>query len=392
MDIVWSTVTGTQLHCKKESVATFLERHSLSLSTHAVVQITWSGTRLVGQRTLELDGLLGRVENAKTLRYLLVQPEHQLTICLNSYTREFLLADLNQLTFSCAKQTPISQVLRDLRHYFSPDLVESHFTLYTVESTALGRTLVEVKLGSVAETYTNLQLQARDPFLLARTRQPQYVQSFYQLDTFNSSLLFATQYAISLYSHFILAQKKGGPDKYGQSLEITEDLRAFKQVFGKRHFLVIETPGTRWTFYSKSRPNTDQLLYEIKQAPRYKPREIEPSKSNKIQRYCQSIETLLAKNNPSLSSLPLFSRIFPSELPTDQMAQDPVQLLHKLESYLQRSVWDNVNIEFILYLLVAQNILPIDGLQDEVRQFSTHRKQILSQLRDFLHRQQSNRH
>ncbi|KAI5189747.1 hypothetical protein NECID01_0653 [Nematocida sp. AWRm77] len=374
--------TEEYLSFERELVSSFLSRNNLSLTTHAVVKVVLHKDTYMALETLELGSYLEPACSSEHF-YFLTEPEVSVDVCLNPYTKQMLRTEESRLSFFCAKHLSVSSIWTLLFRMFSASLKIKYFALYCTEDSAYGYSLKKAPLYQKLRAGSVFYLQAEEPFVLAQTEPPIFSSSFLQLRSFNSPYLFAKSYKIDVFGHFLCATKSTRKNMPEHSLEITEDLRAYKQVVGTRVFAVVEQNGVRWSLHHKNPNEVEELLRAIAHAPRHKPRLVTSSEKETWKKKCSALNGVLGKTF-SNSSLHKVLTLFPSEMPNSYQIshqEPPEVLIQKLAAHLQRSIWDNVTIEFIAYLLTLQNVPLSFELHREIRAFSVGRKKILAQLK-----------
>ncbi|KAI5188968.1 hypothetical protein NEMIN01_0232 [Nematocida minor] len=383
--MVWCIQTGNYLEFSKESVCAFFTRNSIPISAHTIVKVHLKESAYSSEETLHLNSQLEPSPH-KTHIYILTKPEHTFSIDLNSYARDTLRTQQNKITLYTPSNLPVLSVISTLKKYFPSFHFFHYFSLYYRIKTPHGRSLKQAKPNETVCTMPSvLYLQPVNPFELARMQSPSFTGEFYQLKTLNSSTVFSKKYTVSIYGHFLFAVKKGSSSPLGQSLEVTADLIAYKQTVGNRSLAVIEQGGTRWSLYSRNSEAVESLLYYIEQTPKYQPREIGAETAKSWERKCHNVQNIIS-HNISSSSLPRAAVLFPQDVPMVREELNEIKspgfLIRKLEAHIQRSIWDNVNIEFIVYLLHLQGFSLTAEIHQEIRDFSAHRKRILSKLKE----------
>lgn len=384
--MVWCVVTGKYLEFKKESVCSFLTRNNLSISKNAVVKISFKENSYASEEILNLNSYLEKSDRSSHM-YILTRPECTLTVYLNEYAQSVLKTDQNKLSIYSPNTLPVLSVLNIIKQYFPAFRHMAYFSLYHCSKKHSNRNLEQAKLNiPVGSIPAAVYLQPTNLFEFSRTQNPSFTGEFYQLKALNSSTFFSKKYIVSIYSHFIFAIKKGSTSPLGQSLEITLDLVSYKQTVGNRTLAIIEQGGTRWSLFSKNSEEIDHLLYCIANTPKCHPREIYLESAKSWENKCQDVQRIISHNITS-SSLPRADVLFPREIPMTKASlmdkeKDPISLIRKLESHIQRSIWDNVNIEFIVYLLQQKGISLTSEIHQEIRNFSSHRKSILNKLKE----------
>lgn len=380
---MWCLNRAAYLEFTRELVSSFLARHCLSLTAHAVVKVGRNANRGLAHEVLLLGAYLEPAPQGEHL-YFLTEPEVPVDVWLNPYTRQALETTTAKLSFFVSRSLTVPSLWLLLLQIFSGTPAIAHFALYAAEETIDGAVMKQApphwNIGGRARS---LHLQVVSAFALETAAPPAFSNSFFQLRYFSSSLLFAKQYQIELFGHFLCATKHSRRASPACTLEITADLKVHQQVVGRRVFAVIEHNGAKWTLYHRNRAAVAELLAAIARAPRHQPRLVEPPEKRAWQAKCAGLEELLQQNR-SHSSLHQILALFPRELPRAAQISDqehPEALLRKLKSHLQRSIWDNVTIEFIVYLLSLQQVPLAADLQREIRAFAAGRKQILAQVK-----------
>ncbi|OAG31552.1 hypothetical protein NEDG_00027 [Nematocida displodere] len=379
---MWSVGTDRCFVFERETVGAFLTRNSLSVSKYLVGKVIYRAGKFFAHEVLLLDAYLAPPEASEHFYYL-SELGPRVEVLLNRYTRQYLGTECAAVSFVLASGSFLSDVRSLLEHVFSSQV--GAFSFFSATETEWGPELARASEEAPIHLGSAYHLQATSPFRLACSTPPSFSGVFLQLDALNSLTLLAKRYSVRVYEQFILAVKEGEKKGTGQCIEITGDVRAFKQKVGSRTFAVIETHGTRWSLYAKAPGSLDRLLKTIAQAPRHQPRAIEGGGGGAWSRHCTEVEALLRAPETSSSMVDLM-KLFPNELPgTGSLCpttnREAAVLLQKLDAHLQRSIWDNVTIEFIVYLLSAQSVSLVEGMHGEIREFSKHRKRLLSQLR-----------
>lgn len=384
--MVWCVTTEKYLEFKKESVCAFLTRNNLSISTHAVIKISFKDGAYASEEILNLNSRL-EANDKRSQIYILTKPECTFTVYLNEYARNMLRTSQNKLTIHSPNALSVLAALNIIKQYFPSFHHMPYFSLYYCSRKSPGMHLKQAKLNKPVEFLPSaVYLQPTNPFEFSRTLVPSFTGEFYQLKTLNSSTFFSKKYIVSIYSHFLFAIKKGSTSPLGQSLEITLDLISYKQIIGDRTLAIIEQGGTRWSLFSKNIDDIDRLLHFIGNTPKHHPRDIYPDVAKNWENRCINVQEIISHNITS-SSLPRADVLFPQEIPMVKEGlqgkeKDVAALIRKLESHIQRSIWDNVNIEFIVYLLQLKGFSLTDDIHQEIRNFSTHRKNILNKLKE----------
>ncbi|KAH9386290.1 uncharacterized protein NEMAJ01_1186 [Nematocida major] len=382
--MVWCIQTGKRLDFKEESVCAFFTRNNLSIPAHAIVKVFLKRCVYVSEEILHLNSQLDRYVNNSHM-YILTRPEHTAYVYVNAFARSILNTCGSRIPLHVPKDLPAAQALGALQLYFPAFQHFSCFSLYTREASSDRGTLRQVGAQeAVCSLGGAVYLQPTCPFETARKQPPLFVGEFYQLKTFNSSTMFAKKYVVSIYAHFLFAHKKGETSEHGQTLEMTHDLISYKQEVGSKCFAVIEQNGTRWSLHSKDSEAVSALLFHIKEAPRHFPREVEAETAKSWEKKCANVQSIISHNLTS-SSLPQAAVLFPQDIPkvSEELGKTkpPGVLMEKLELHVQRSIWDNVNIEFIIYLLDLQGVPLTAEIYQEIREFSVHRKRILGKIK-----------
>ncbi|KAI5165917.1 hypothetical protein NEIRO02_0802 [Nematocida sp. AWRm79] len=383
--MVWCSETGKYLSFKKERVCSFFTRNNIGISTHVILKIEIKDGSYSSEEILHLNSELEPESNCK---YILTKPEYSLKIYINAYARMFLKTEKNKVVFPVSSELPVSHVLSSLENYFPIFPYFDGFALYRHLKLENSTSLQKVEMHKkAAEVGPVMHLQPSNPFGMSRQFPSAFSNEFYQLKNLNSTTVFAKKYIVSIYGHFLFACKKGTDGSLGYTLEITEDLIAYPQIVGSKVFAIIEQNGTKWSLFNKDADAVRTLLYYIERAPRYLPRETEAiaETAESWEKKCDNVRDIVTYNISS-SSLPTASVLFPRSIPKlkDEInkEQSAEFLIRKLESHVQRSIWDNVNIEFLVYLLSMQGISLASEIHEEIREYSLHRKRILRKIKE----------
>lgn len=383
--MVWCIKTAKQLEFQEETVCSFLTRNNLSISACAIVKVFLKNSIYESEEILHLNSLL-EICDKNSYFYVLTSPARTFSVYLNAFAKHILKAEESKITLYIPNTLSASLLLRTLQKYFPVFKHFECFSLYYREKAEDRTFLKQIPANeNVANIGLAAYLQPINPFELSRRLPPVFTAEFYQLSALNSSTLFSKKYVVSIYGHFLFAYKKGASDTVGQSIEMSSDVVAYKQEVGSKTLAIIEQSGTRWSLYSKNIERIDTLLYHIRQTPKYFPREIELETAKSWKSKCSTVQNMIS-HNISSSSLPQASVLFPQDFPkiSDELDQrkTPEFLIKKLKSHIQRSIWDNVNIEFIVYLLDLQGLPLATEIYQEIREFSAHRKRILGKLKE----------
>ncbi|KAI5160020.1 hypothetical protein NEAUS03_0800 [Nematocida ausubeli] len=383
--MVWCVETEKYLEFKKERVCTFLARNNIGIATHVILKIQLKKGSYVSDEILHLSSQLDPETGCK---YILTRPECTLYIYINLYAQSFLKSEKRKIVFLAANKLSVHHVLKSLEKYFPVFPYFSEFALYyrvrTPESTFLKKAEMHE---SASDAGPVLYLQPSHPLNLSRKFPAQFSSEFYQLKAINSSMVFAKKYIVGVFGHFLFAYKKGTDGALGYTLEITSDLVSYKQTVGTKVFAVIEHNGMRWSLYNKSTEAVESLLYCVSHAPRSLPRDtdIDTEVDEEWGQKCDAVREIVSYNISS-SSFPQAAVLFPQSIPRikDEVteSQSPQALVQKLQSHIQRSIWDNVNIEFLVYLLNMQGLPLALEIHEEIREYSMHRKRILKKIKE----------
>ncbi|KAI5171692.1 hypothetical protein NEFER03_0997 [Nematocida sp. LUAm3] len=376
-------VTGNSFEFVEETVGEFLKRNDLETGSWIVVHLSYEEDLFKTQKVLELQDYLVPVR-IDSHAYYITQPEKEINIKINAYGRYFLQTEKKEFLLYCSKETSSRILLKILKKYLPKSKHFHEFFLYTAKNTEWGVSLRRLKTGEAMEMHSTIFFQARDPFSIESLEVPSFNREFLYLPFYSTSISKAKVYTIMIHGHFIVAKKKN-TKIVELTMEITDDLRVFKQVLGNKEFAVLESLGVRWTLYSPKSLGVFDLFSSIANAPRYKHRDIEIDQYAAIQSACTKAQKIMERSE-SVVSFPTLSSFLPEKIPrTNTYEESSNALLARLEKYLQKSVWDNVNIEFILYLLAMRKIIQAESIHKEVREFGIHRKKILSQLRESIY-------
>ncbi|KAI5181050.1 hypothetical protein NEOKW01_1291 [Nematocida sp. AWRm80] len=380
--MVWCIFTRKTIPHEDEIVSKFLKRNNYSLLNHIIIKITYHNEAYASEETLFLSSRLDKSISRRE-KYILTKSELKLNVYLNIFTRTFLETASRRIRLYLPETATVSMALDMLQEYFPGFKEFQLFSLYLVTCGKWEVSVAEIKkMALIKSVSLHLQLQPNDPFGLSKIKEPSFTEEFKHLKSFTSTQIFSDTYNICLYGHYLHAVKKGSTATFGNTIELTYTTKAYKQIVGNKTFAVVDKDGTRWALYSKTESKIESLLDSIYLAPRYNPYEIETDADNLWRDYCNNIEDILSQKISQIS-LPNISSLLPHTLDpqcSDSLESTVPELFHKLRMQLQRSIWDNVNIEFILYLLQKQNIPKITDILKEVKEFSEHRKQILSQV------------